>query len=142
MLAVIEHSVTAAPASAEPPGGALAVIEHLQMPGFVLLALASRVHHNFEIGRWLVTARPSCSMPGRLEKKGASITSPLDQEITNQYNENEALNCARAGVTVRYRYLSRFCCLGTLPLCPAPHRDLASLYYHTRACPCPALILQ
>ena len=31
-------------------------------------------------------------MPGRLEKKGASITRLLDQETTNRYNENEAVN--------------------------------------------------
>ena len=35
---------------------------------------------------------PSFRKPGRLEKKGANIISPRDQQIINQYNENEGVS--------------------------------------------------
>ena len=35
---------------------------------------------------------PSCGKSGRLEKKGANITHPQDQETTNLYNENDSVS--------------------------------------------------
>ena len=38
-----------------------------------------------------ILGRPSFSKPGRLEKKGANITRPRDQETTNRYNDVQDL---------------------------------------------------
>ena len=77
--------VTAALDTAVPLGGALSLSSRISVnPAFA--CLAPRAHHDFEISRWIVTARDGrtseFSKPLRLEKKVANIARPRDQETT------------------------------------------------------------
>ena len=87
--------MAAALASADPPGGARSPSSrHRPRPGpppwpwFPFLALTRDPHHDFELGRWLVTAwRPALVNRAVREERGQIYSAPEVLEKTNRYNE-------------------------------------------------------